>query len=353
MNSRGAILIVTLWILAILIVFVTGLGFRMTLEARMTDYNVNAFRLLYIAKAAVHKFIAVLKEDEAADYDALKDDWSYNEEFFDSISLGEGSFTISYVRQRVVIGEETEERDEGWSEDTIFYGARDEAKININKVAEHAIKGNKECMNILLHLVDEREDVANAILDWIDADDIGEVTRDEGGAESDYYDGLEFPYTPKNGPLQSLEELLLVRGMTLKLFFAMKNLITIHGDGKVNLNTAEARVLEAMGISEDGIDKIITFRAGMDEEEGTSDDMVFRDVSSGVINLFDINLSNEDKTLLTNLNGPAIGLTGVTSDVFRTHITAVSRDGKIIKEVEAVVSRSDEETNTIAYWYED
>lgn len=57
--------------------------------------------------------------------------------------------------------------------------------------------------------------VADAILDWLDADE----TPRELGAESDYYAGLERPYSPRNGLPESIEELLLVKGVTRTLLF--------------------------------------------------------------------------------------------------------------------------------------
>ena len=57
------------------------------------------------------------------------------------------------------------------------------------------------------------EDTADAILDWLDEDD---ETR-ELGAEIDYYSGMG--YQCKNGQLGTIEELLLVKGVTPDLLF--------------------------------------------------------------------------------------------------------------------------------------
>jgi DNA uptake protein ComE-like DNA-binding protein len=57
--------------------------------------------------------------------------------------------------------------------------------------------------------------IADAILDWIDEDDEAR----EYGAESAYYSTLEPPYAPKNGPLDTVEELLRVRGVTPEMLF--------------------------------------------------------------------------------------------------------------------------------------
>ena len=70
---------------------------------------------------------------------------------------------------------------------------------------------------LLLGLPGMTEDVADAILDWMDED---EEPR-EYGAEAEYYSGLNPPYAPRNGPLQTVEELLLVRGVTPQLLFGL------------------------------------------------------------------------------------------------------------------------------------
>jgi hypothetical protein len=59
------------------------------------------------------------------------------------------------------------------------------------------------------------DEVADAILDWIDPDD----TPRQSGAEAEAYRTLGVPYAPRNGVPQCLEELLLVRGVTRDLLF--------------------------------------------------------------------------------------------------------------------------------------
>jgi general secretion pathway protein K len=60
--------------------------------------------------------------------------------------------------------------------------------------------------------------VVDSILDWRDPDDFYRVN----GAENDYYQSLREPYHCKNGNLDSIEELLLVRGVTPDLFYGKK-----------------------------------------------------------------------------------------------------------------------------------
>ena len=71
-------------------------------------------------------------------------------------------------------------------------------------------------------------DVADAIVDWLDMDS----SPRPYGAEDDYYTALSPPYHCKNGPLDSLEELLLVRGVTRSCCSATTRTETVHRPGR-------------------------------------------------------------------------------------------------------------------------
>ena len=70
-------------------------------------------------------------------------------------------------------------------------------------------------MLVLMQLPNMTEDIANAILDWIDPND----PQRTSGAKETYYSALSPPYHCKNGPLDSLEEMLLIKGVTPQLLF--------------------------------------------------------------------------------------------------------------------------------------
>jgi len=92
----------------------------------------------------------------------------------------------------------------------------DEAgKINLNALLQFDSSG-KVAHDMLMQLPNMTEEIANAMLDWIDPSN---STQRSGGAKSDYYAGLNPPYRTKSGPTDSLEELLLVRGVTPQLLF--------------------------------------------------------------------------------------------------------------------------------------
>lgn len=97
------------------------------------------------------------------------------------------------------------------------YGMIDESsKLNLNVLPfwDEQVDVRSE---VLLALPGMTEDVADAILDWLDEDD---ESRDFG-AESSYYRSQSPPYEAKNGPLDSLDELLLIRGVTPELLFGL------------------------------------------------------------------------------------------------------------------------------------
>lgn len=98
------------------------------------------------------------------------------------------------------------------------YGLVDEStKLNVNTLIfadNNVANGGRD---LLMALPGMTEDVADAIMDWIDPD---EEIRDYG-TESNYYSQLNPPYQCKNGPLDSLDELLLVRGVTPQLLFGL------------------------------------------------------------------------------------------------------------------------------------
>ena len=95
------------------------------------------------------------------------------------------------------------------------YGLSDESgKININALILLDPTGQL-LHDTLMKLANMTEDIADAIVDWVDADS----TTRPAGAEDDYYSGLAPAYRIKNGPLNSLEELLLIRDITPDLLY--------------------------------------------------------------------------------------------------------------------------------------
>jgi len=221
-------------------------------------------KMYYLAKAGVKRAILEIERDETDTYDALSDLWSNNKEAFEKVELGDGSFTIGYQASRY-----TPQAEE------IRYGLIDEErKININKVSHSVLK---KLFEIACGITSqEASDIADSIIDWRDEDD---EPRDNG-AEDGYYSGLNPGYPCKNEDFEILEELLLVKGVTQEIFDKAKDVITVYGEGLVNINTAEGLVLQVLGMNEELVEKVMSFRNGSDGEELTKDDNVFEDVGA-------------------------------------------------------------------------
>ncbi len=126
----------------------------------------------------------------------------------------------------------------------IRYGLENEStRLNLNALmyAEKTTPGSGH--ELLMALPGMTDDVADAILDWLDDDD----TPREQGCEADYYASLSPPYKPKNGPLDSVEELLLVRGVTPELLFGYD----VNRNGLVDSNEEGGSLGENVDSSDD------------------------------------------------------------------------------------------------------
>jgi general secretion pathway protein K len=116
---------------------------------------------------------------------------------------------------------------------------------------------NREVWDQLLKFYDldevQRAETIDAIIDWVDADDLIQIN----GAESEYYSALEPPYIPRNGPFHSVEEILLVRGISESMYFGyqavdgfrpgLTEMLTTEAQnlGKFDIQTCSEGILRA------------------------------------------------------------------------------------------------------------
>ena len=97
----------------------------------------------------------------------------------------------------------------------VRYGLMDEsAKLNLNFLPNMGLSTD-EIHTLMMNIPNMTLEIADAILDWIDTDD----TVSANGAESETYQQMQPPYKAKNGPLETLDELLLIRGITPTLLY--------------------------------------------------------------------------------------------------------------------------------------
>jgi general secretion pathway protein K len=98
---------------------------------------------------------------------------------------------------------------------------------------------------------------------WSDWTDLNDAAAPDG-AEADYYMTLDPPYRPRNGPIESVEEILLIKGFAEVLGDVdLDAAFTIYGDenDQINLNVATVEAMQLLpGLDDDLIRAIVDFR---------------------------------------------------------------------------------------------
>jgi len=297
-SQKGIALVVTLLITAILVAVVTEIVYAVHLEASMTEAFADSQRASILAEGGVD--LAALSISSM-----LKD-------------KGYIYFTPDEARRRLPAGKgELDIRVED-----------EQGKFPLNSIVYQSGGINEEkyaAFKRLLSSLRLPEDLADSMADWIDSND----EPRSGGAESrGFYGLLNPPYEAKNAPLDSIDEMLMVRGYTPTVFKKLSPYVTVYGDGLVNINTAPREVIMALSgdITVEMAQRVVDYR----EKEP------FKDVS-------EIRKVMGMETVGFSLQG---GIT-VTSDYFRIYSRSIVGEG--IRDVEAVVELKDGKT---AYWRE-
>jgi len=200
-RERGLIFILTVAIMVVL----TGLALIFTRQARVellaSDNIMSTSQADATVKgAARHVLNRLVNNQDRTTLD--------QEVQSQNITLGDGVYWIM--------------RPNPDDEKQYAYGVIDEAsKLNINTAT----------LDMLLKLPGMTPELAASIIDWRDADD---TPTEGGGGESSYYLTLPDPYYCKNGPFETLDELLLVKGATRDVLFG----IDLNRNGVVDATEA-------------------------------------------------------------------------------------------------------------------
>lgn len=211
----------------------------------------------------------------------------------------------------------------------------EESKINLNSMESEKVMTRFLVLAAVMP-EDSAAPLAASILDWIDSD---EDARN-GGAESVFYQTLRQPYNAKNAPLNSLEELLWVKGMTPEIFRRILPYATVNSSARININTSSALVLKVAGFTDNLIRQIQLYRAGQDGVERNWDDNSFKDSARIAEDLNAIRpLADEEKALIESILGT--GLVTVSSNTFSATITAtLSGNQSQALQLECIFTRS-------------
>jgi len=196
-NDHGLALVFVLWVLVILGVIAGGFSYSMRNEVRTAMYIKDETQAYYIAYAGMNFALQKFAENEIGngnEKDDTKIIWRVNTEI-PAQSFDRGEYKIR-------IGNES-------------------GKINLNYAESDFLK------ILVSHFAVEKEIsdvIVDSILDWRDKDALHRLN----GAENDYYQSLPEPYKCRDGLFRSVDELLLVRGITKEMFYGgMKNFVTV------------------------------------------------------------------------------------------------------------------------------
>ncbi len=340
-NNRGSILILVLWSLGLLTVFALYLGlgvrqrldFLLRVETRSKLYN--------IAEAGVKRAIAQIGNfNKESAFVLLRDSWSNSESVFYEIPVLDGSFTVGYPYKEGDLYAKGSEADKPG----MVYGAADVmSRLNINSASL------QELSRLIEYAAEvdryNAEQIASCIIDWRDEDNLSLPN----GAEDKYYHSLRFSYDCKDAPFENIEELCYVKGMNRNIFLKIKPYITVHGSGRVNVNTAFGPTLYALGLSDSVVSKILFYRSGEDNIIANKDDRAFSSVDSIVAQLSQVySMSPSEIAELSNL--VAMGRTTVFSNIFLIRSVAVLDKRPEKCKIECVVEKDLNEDSHKAGW---
>jgi general secretion pathway protein K len=246
-DKSGAVaLILVVWIMVILIAIVTQFSYSMRTEIRITQNFKEEEESYQLALAGIEYAMAEIRAVEAMQEAFVNAEGIliFNKDVMEPVrtrNLGRGSFEY-------IITDE-------------------DGKLDINAATL------KQLNDIFIESgvdPDEAAGIADSIFDWRDPNELHMLN----GAEEDYYRDLDEPYSCKDGPFDSIEELLLVKGMTKEILYGsiedeeeeeekaysgVVGLLTVNGSGKINVNTAPRAVIEAV-IGIESADNIILQR---------------------------------------------------------------------------------------------
>ncbi len=354
-NTDGTILVVTLWSVAILSLLALSLTSRVRLGTRHEEWARIELEQRELLSAGIQRSMRLLRDegdDSVASYSGA---WGRTL-VVNSAALLEadaGAVTFKHPFELSLLA-----RDEG-------------GKINVNTASaalfteallEAGVTGNAA-------------EIASAICDWRDADDVGAY-------ESDWYSRKTPACQPANDDLTQIEELLFVEGVSPQLFFGedanhngvldaneddgdafppvdnadgrlqlgLIDLLTVYGDGTLNVNTAPEAVLRMVisiampeaGEAERLAAELVGRRRGPDRVEGTDDDTPF--VSDAAI------AESIPAAVVEHITLTGIEL-GVTSAAFRFYARGFMPNQNAQCEGEWVVRRESEELE-IVEWHD-
>jgi len=193
LNRKGQALIIAIFVVAILTAGAVIFSEMVRTDLRAARADLDDLNRLLALKSGLRYAMAILQSHPPGP-DALQDDWARLGQEEGWIPVGDAAFRVQIVDAS--------------------------SRLNLNTATPQELKA--------LGLEDN---IVDAILDWRDKD----ASPSPQGAESEYYDSLPVPYPAKNGPFDTVEELLLVKGVTPELLYTAGLPDTLQGGRKLPL----------------------------------------------------------------------------------------------------------------------
>lgn len=333
-SRRGFAVIIALVAVAVLSFLAGALALFMKVESQLAQNSNDSEKLLWIARGGVERACWILAQEPQGP-SSLKQIWAggpgdgpeTNSPLMgislNDFPVGDGFVSLQMIEQ--------------------------ESKININTADVELLHQVLTTMGVD---ASEISTVTDAILDWIDTDDADKPA----GAESDYYQGLNPPYNAKNAPIDDIQELQFIKGVTPEMYkggsaegadspykkhrlgfgnspgqaadypFGLRDVFTPYSIGKINVNTADTNVLALIpGMDTASIQNLMAMRSS---EGGFGD-------SSGVIrDLGQLRAAVPSPQALQQISRYCT----VRGETYEVHVTA--RAGASQREFVAVIYRA-------------
>jgi len=297
-GQSGSLLVGLLWCLALLSLVVIGVLHTTRMDLVVVKNYGDKIQAHYLAVAGLEKAKALLYRDARQ---RSRSSVNHNGALYDApdqfrdVHLGRGQFRV-FRRARP---------DEGGA---IIYGVSDEeSRLNVNEASSEELS----------KLYGMTPDITAAIVDWRNPGN--EVSP--GGAKADYYLSLRPPYLPRNGPLQTVRELLMVRGVTRQLLLGRD----VHQNGLIEAFEEGGNEAVLDDVLDTGWAGLLTVDSSVKNVNAAGYDRV--------------NIQTADQAALTGVNG-------ITSDIARAIIAwrGQNRFGSIADLLDVVAAPNDNPT---------
>ena len=247
-SEKGVALMMVLWVMVFLTVIVSEFAHSMRVEVNITRNFKEEAEALSLSEAGLNLAFAEILRD--LDYIASDEEGSV---IFVKKDIKKEQIEDKPVRKEIKLGS-----------GSLNYSIIDEdSKININNASRDTIIKLLELSGV--EAGEMRDTIADSIEDWRDDDSLHRLN----GAEEDYYMSLSSPYHCKNGNFDTVEELLMVKGMTPEILYGNMEIaspssrnddeeskdekyagiyqyLTVFGTGTINLNTAPELLLRVV-----------------------------------------------------------------------------------------------------------